>query len=295
MLRSLFQFSAICTVDVARTKTEFGTLLRCRNSTAGNNLPWKKPLFPSSFFYISFSSWSLKTGAVIHDWTLNIYDGWCLCLETTLCTSACKALPLRNQVEIRSYNTLADYRSKYYGCLNYSLEFNYSVHFHICNYSEMKLDSYKCVLYIEMLKKKKKSIKKGCHLGTNMPESHVLPVLPRFLGCDSCSGHIWKKLPVIQKGEHARASLAMPGRKSGQGHGKKWCLSTNKPYCSFIWLIQVLKRKWTANNSHPHESAACRMITVTGLYTPLLVYKPFSLLRYPYLPAKELTSLISAV
>lgn len=156
MLRSLFQFSAICTVDVARTKTEFGTLLRCRNSTAGNNLPWKKPLFPSSFFYISFSSWSLKTGAVIHDWTLNIYDGWCLCLETTLCTSACKALPLRNQMEIRSYNTLADYRFKYYSCLNYSLEFNYSVHFHICNYSEMKLDSPKYVLYIEVFNKSNK-------------------------------------------------------------------------------------------------------------------------------------------
>lgn len=154
MLGSLFQFSVISTVDVARAKTEYGTLLRCRNSTAGNNLPWKKPPFPSSFFfYISFSSWSLKTGAVIHDWTLNIYDGWCLCLETTLCTSACKALPLRNQMEIRSYNTLADYRFKYYSCLNYSLEFNYSVHFHICNYSEMKLDLCKYVLYIEVFNK----------------------------------------------------------------------------------------------------------------------------------------------
>lgn len=144
VLRSLFQFSAIYTVDAARTKTETGTLLRCRNSTAGNNLLWKKPLFPSSFFFlicITFSSWSLKTGAVIHDWTLNVYDGWCLCLETTLCTTACKALPFRNQVEIRSCNTLADYTFRYYSCLNYSLQFTYSVYFNICNYSEMKLDS----------------------------------------------------------------------------------------------------------------------------------------------------------
>lgn len=50
-------------------------------------------------------------------------------------------------------------------------------------------------------------------MGTNMPESHVLPVLPRFLGCDSCSRNIWKKLPAIEEGEHARASLAMLGRK----------------------------------------------------------------------------------
>lgn len=123
MLRSLFQFSAIHR-RCCKNKEWIWLLLRCRNSTAGNNLPWKKLLFPSSFLYISFSSWSLKTGAVFHDWTLNIYDGWCLCLETTLCTSGCKALPLRNQMEIRSYNTLADYRFKYYGCLNYLLEFN---------------------------------------------------------------------------------------------------------------------------------------------------------------------------
>jgi len=116
----------------------------------------RNPYFRPLFFYISFSSWSLKTGAVIHDWTLNIYDGWCLCLETTLCTSACKALPFRNQMEIRSYNTLIDYRFKYYSCLNYSLEFNYSVHFHIRNYSEMKLDSYKYVLYIEVFNKSSK-------------------------------------------------------------------------------------------------------------------------------------------
>lgn len=45
-------------------------------------------------------------------------------------------------------------------------------------------------------------------MGTNMP---------RFLGCDSCSGNIWMKLPVIQKGKDARASLAMPVRKSEQG------------------------------------------------------------------------------
>lgn len=50
-------------------------------------------------------------------------------------------------------------------------------------------------------------------MGTNMPDSHVLPALPRFLGCDSCRGNIWKKLLVAKEGEHARASLAMLGRK----------------------------------------------------------------------------------
>lgn len=41
--------------------------------------------------------------------------------------------------------------------------------------------------------------------------------MPRFLGCDSSSGKIWKKLPVVQKGKNGRASLAMPVRKSEQG------------------------------------------------------------------------------
>lgn len=47
--------------------------------------------------------------------------------------------------------------------------------------------------------------------------THVLSLLPKFLGCEDCSGNIWKKLLVVLKGKHARACLAMPVRKSGQG------------------------------------------------------------------------------
>lgn len=44
-------------------------------------------------------------------------------------------------------------------------------------------------------------------MGTNMA---------RFPGYDSCSGNIWKKLPIIQKSKNARGSLAIPVRKSEQ-------------------------------------------------------------------------------
>lgn len=74
-------------------------------------------------------------------------------------------------------------------------------------------------------------------MGTNMPESHVLPVLSNFLGCGSCSGNIWKKLPVVQKGEHAMSKSGHAGKivKAGlRGSGKKWCLRAKTPYCSFI-------------------------------------------------------------
>lgn len=54
-------------------------------------------------------------------------------------------------------------------------------------------------------------------MGTNMPQSHVLPVLPRFLRCDSCYGNIWKKMPVVQEGERTNAKLAMLRGKGGQG------------------------------------------------------------------------------
>lgn len=53
-------------------------------------------------------------------------------------------------------------------------------------------------------------------MGTNMPESHVLLVLPRFHRCDCCDGNIWKKMPVVQEGECANAKLAMLRGKGGQ-------------------------------------------------------------------------------
>lgn len=54
-------------------------------------------------------------------------------------------------------------------------------------------------------------------MGTNMPESHVLPVLPRCVRCDCCDGNIWKKMPVVQEGECANAKLATLRGKGGKG------------------------------------------------------------------------------